>query len=194
MKKEQRPYQVIEQLRAIRFPIRQEIMDCLYANGSSTVPQLAKHLGVTPESLYPHIRYLQKVRLIQVTGERQTPRRPATLYNIAIRKQPMRYDLTDPEKRACYVDIAQAILRLTARDWEAAVLAGDVTVEGSKRDLNVGRLTAWLSDSELILFNQKIREIVQLIQKSKPAPDKRLLAVTFAIAPLGHRHKSGDES
>ena len=55
------PYGTLEQLQAIRSPVRQEILDHIYANGPATIAVIAALLSVSPESLYFHIQALVRV-------------------------------------------------------------------------------------------------------------------------------------
>ena len=181
------PYGTLEQLQAIRSPVRQEILDHIYANGPATIADIAALLSVSPESLYSHIQALARVGSLHRCDTRATGKRPAAVYDVVPRLQRVQYDLTDAKKTAACLDITRAILRLTARDWEAALAGDDVTVDGPLRNLWAGRLTAWLDDDEVADLNTHFEAMVNLMRGSRPGPGKRLLAVTFASTPLQHR-------
>lgn len=182
-------YGKLLQLKAIRYPIRQEIIDILSATGPSTIPELAALMSVRPESLYIHVRVLVDAGLVHKCAQRRTRKRPAGVYELVFQKRSILYDLNDTDKVAAYQEITKAILRLSARDSTAAFESGQAISSGEKRNLWVGRIVGWLSNKELSEVNEHIQALARLFQQSQPGPGKQMLAWTHALSPLTRRHE-----
>ena len=60
------------QIEALASPARQEVADGLQAIGPCSIADLADLLGRAPDSLYYHVRKLEKVGLVVARGTRET--------------------------------------------------------------------------------------------------------------------------
>jgi DNA-binding transcriptional ArsR family regulator len=72
--------QTVEELKALRSPIRLRILSLLQKLGEASVSILADRIGLKAESLYYHIHILEKRGLIEISRQRETGRRPETFY------------------------------------------------------------------------------------------------------------------
>src|SRR5262245_59943954 len=70
------------QLAAISSPVRQEILDGVQALGPGSIAEVAKLLGRPADSLYYHVRTLERLGLLVRTGERRNGRRDEALYDV----------------------------------------------------------------------------------------------------------------
>lgn len=72
--------QTVEELKALRSPIRFRLLNLLLKFGEASVSILADRVGIKPESLYYHVHVLESAGLITPARERVTGRRPETIY------------------------------------------------------------------------------------------------------------------
>ena len=68
------------QIAALKAASRQEVMDVLATMGTVSIAELAVALGRPADSLYYHIRILQRVGLVQASGSRESGGRTEKLY------------------------------------------------------------------------------------------------------------------
>ena len=70
----------VEELRALRSPIRIRVLNLLQKLGEASVSILADRIGIKTESLYYHVNVLLDIGLIELSRERETGRRPEAIY------------------------------------------------------------------------------------------------------------------
>lgn len=174
-----------EQIRALRSPVRQEIVDTVQSLGTCSVADVARELGRHADGLYYHFRSLVRVDLLRPAGERRGEGRREALYSTRSPDHTMRlhYDPDDPENAAAVLGVIAGMLRMTERDF-ARAFGPEAETEGPERNLWAGRVRAWLSDRDLVEVNRLLGELHAIFERSK-APDRdRLHAFTFVIAPI----------
>jgi hypothetical protein len=76
-------------------------------------------------------------------------------------------------------------VRSAERSFRRAFAAGEVTVEGPRRNLRAGRRTAWLTATELQTLNQYVERIHALFGQGVPRRrGARLHEFTYVLAPV----------
>ena len=172
-----------DQLRALASPLRQEIVDALQASPQgSTIAALAQRLNRRPDSLYFHLRALQRVALVRRIGHTGVGRDRAALYALPDRPARIAYP---PAKRSGHLaPVLDAILRLARRDVRRALALPAVRAEGDSRQLWVARARGWLRPDQLARANALLNELFDLLNQSPPAPDTEPIALAFALTPL----------
>lgn len=126
----------VDQLKALKSQTGLRVLMGLEEAGPCSVGELAAHLGLKAESLYYHVRRLERTGLVRETERRQVGRREEAVYDVVSRRM-----LMDPEARSPgFLDalgkIYAATLRRIGRQLEDA-LAGERSRKGPCRNAQV---------------------------------------------------------
>lgn len=171
------------QLECLTSSARQEILSALETAGPSTVADVARLLGRPADGLYHHIRALRAVGLVVEVGTVRCGKRPGAQYDVAFRPLRVRHDLESESGRDVARRIGAAVLRSASGDVDACFAGGQGTLEGSGRDLRVGRLTGWLSSEDLVELNSLVDRAFELMRQG-PEAGRSLKALSVSMAPL----------
>jgi DNA-binding transcriptional ArsR family regulator len=116
-----------KQLRALRTPIRQEIVRTLSREGACTVRELAGELGREPAALYYHVHALVGAGIAKEKGKREVGTRSESVYSLVAPR--IVIDRRERSKAflAALGDLQRATLRTAERE-----LAGNLTTRGNK--------------------------------------------------------------
>jgi len=174
-----------EQIRALRSPVRQEIVDTVQSLGACSVAEIARELGRPADGLYYHLAALLRVGLLEEAGSRRHRGCEEVLYAPRSPQRPMRlhYAPEDPENVEAVLGVVASMLRMTERDFAGAYRPGAVT-EGPKRNLWAARVKGWLSDEDLREVNRLLAEVAAIFARNKEPGRDRLHAFTFVNVPL----------
>ena len=174
----------VEQLAALSSPARCRIAETLSAYGPSSVREIAARIDRVPESLYYHVRALEKVGLVVLDGRRKAGRRQEAVYRlvaprlVADRKQ-RSIAYKDALARSC-----DAFMRLASRDHRAAIDRGFLALDGPRRNLSVRRRTARLSPTDLARLNRLIDRAFDLLEKRDQTDGGERCGLTVVLTPL----------
>jgi DNA-binding transcriptional ArsR family regulator len=169
------------QVRALRSPARQEVVDALESAGPSSAAELARLLGKAPDGLYFHLKALVKVGLVEEREQRKNGRHVAAVYDLPAR--PLRLGYEKPVKRSDVVGVVKGALRLSLRDFERGLAAGAETTPG-KRVLWGGRAKGWLSPQEVERVNELLSEVQAIVRQGRPREGARAVSLGFVLAPV----------
>lgn len=173
------------QMRALAAATRQEIVDVLPRMGTISVAELAAALGRPADSLYFHLRILQRVGLIRSAGSRPAARRREALFRAAGPELSLSYRPGNKGNAQEVNPIIASMLRLGIRDFHNAFKDADASVSGPYRELWALRRTAWLSRSQIARVNRYIHKLMH--EMAMPRRNGRLYAVTLVLTPLTRR-------
>lgn len=173
-----------DQIQALAAPARQEIIDALISSGPASATDIAAALGRAADSLYYHIRKLEKVGLVVVVETRRCGRRDEAVYDVPGRPMRIDYDLSDRRVAAAVVDIMGAMLRITQRDFSEAVAEGTAKIGGPHRNLWGGRVKGWISKAGLREINRHLRRVSEIVLSPDREAEGGLHSLTFVLTPL----------
>lgn len=176
----------VRQIQLLASPLRQAIVDVLEASGPQSVTELARLLGRAPDALYHHLRLLSRGGLLRSEQRPGTRGRRCAVYALTAKRMRLRYDPSDKQNRAAMSAVAASMLRDASRAF-AKAMTRDPVVSGRRRNLWVGRRTAWLAPSELERLNELLHLMVRLMEQGKrTARRTKMYALTFALVPFGN--------
>lgn len=180
-----KPYliETLPQLRALRSPARQEVLDAVQAAGPCSIAELGSLLGRAPDSLYYHVKSLLRLGLLTETPSGRP--RPATLLDVPGRPMRIRYRPDPASRRALQAAVA-SMLRLTARDFTGGLQSPLATTEGPARNLWAARVKGRLTPAQTARLSALLHEASQLVVEASRSPHARnpLLAFTFCLTPI----------
>jgi len=174
----------LDQIRMLASGVRQEILDALQASGPLTARQLARLLGRAPDSLYYHLKKLVSVDLVRHRKPGPKERNSEARFELPSGPWHIQYDVDDPESVSAMARVVVTLLRVTGRNYRRALAFKGIVPYGPKRNVSSGRTIGWVTEEELAAINAKTQEILEILQKSKPPPDSRLVGFTHAITLL----------
>lgn len=170
------------QWRALRSPLRIELIQHLRASGPSTVAELAHWLGHGPVSLYYHIRTLERVGIVSACGARRGRRQREALYDLSA--QDFVYDLDTRHGEQNLRRVCTAILRMTQRDLKRTVSSGEFSLLIESRRMVAGRRTCWLTHADRTRVLRHIDSIKRIVDGSRPRPRAARHSFTIFLLPL----------
>ncbi len=182
-----KPYliETLPQLRALRSPARQEVLDAVQAAGPCSIAELGALLGRAPDSLYYHVRSLTRLGLLIETPSGRA--RPAALLDVPGRPMRIRYKPDAASRRALQAAVA-SMLRLTARDFAGGLGSPAASAEGANRNLWAARVKGRLSPAQTARLSALLYEASQLLVNASSAARSGktgpLLALTFCLTPV----------
>lgn len=173
--------------RAIVAPLRQEIVDALDAAGPCSIARLAELIGRPADSLYFHLRKLEKVGLVVETERRREGRHVFRMYDVPSHPVSLRYG--DPIRAADLTGIARSAFRAAAKDFAAAASDPEVVrTTGRERELWMARAKGWLTPAELARANDLLGQLLTLVRaansRAGQRANTRLFGITFGLAPV----------
>ena len=181
-----------KQMTSLRAASRQETLDALASMGPVSVPELAAVLGRPPDSLYYHIRILQKVGLVQDAGVRECEGRKERLVRAVAPDLRLSYVPGSGGNAEEVTAIVDSMLRLTSRDFEDAFQNENTVVEGPDRELWAARTIGWLTKDQLVEMNRRITQLLQMMITSPPRSGEQLFALSVVMTPLQRSKENHD--
>lgn len=186
------------QLEALGSPARQEVVDGLQALGPCSIAELAESLGRAPDSLYYHVRKLERVGLVVQRGSRGTGVRREALYDTPGRVV-LDHDPGTARERRRLSRLVGGALRIAERDFNAALASGRAVYRrGPRRNAWCGRIKGWLTPRELAAVREHLEAASQLLVRGRKRPGAQLHALAFVLAPVApstrgrRRPRNGD--
>jgi DNA-binding transcriptional ArsR family regulator len=178
------PLRETRQIRALRSPARQEIVDGLQALGPSSIAELGASLGRAPDSLYYHVRALERVGLIVESGARRSGARTELLYDTPGRLV-LDYEPRTAAERRALVQLTRSVLRIAERDLNRAIDEGRARYSQSgDRNAWCARVKGWLAPRELAALRKHLEAASRLLVRGRKRPGAELHSLAFALAPL----------
>jgi len=171
-----------EDIRALASPMRQRVVDRVEALGPCTVRELASSLDVAADSLYYHVRRLQRIGLLSVAERRNGNGRLEAL--LRVRRYHIAYDLARPRNARAVQDVGRTIVRQSQRDFALGVSHPRATPRGPLRNLWALRLEASLGAHDLRRINGHLAAILKVLRRSRRAAPEGLTAVSWVLAPI----------
>lgn len=175
----------LSDLRVLKSPVRQEIMDTIQACGTCSIADIARELGRPTDGLYYHFRKLIEAGLIVAEGKRKTVRREEVLYRTRYPNKALKikYQSDNEEFKQATVDAVTCICRIAAGDFEKGIEMERAVSTGALRNILGGRQKGWLSKSDVRKFNILLKQLNALFDQKK-ADNRKLFALTLVIAPV----------
>ena len=189
----------VQYLRALSSPARLEVVEGLQLCGPSSVAELARRLGRAADSLYYHLRELEKVGVVERNGITPAPRghggRRGVIFRLSGNIVGSNTTGEDEKERRALGEMASAVLRLTDRNVGLA-LAGPAPMRPGPgfEDLPiVQRTKAWLTPQDLTELTKLLGAVDDFLRaRSEPGPPsetepRTLCSWTTALTTLPAR-------
>lgn len=152
-------------LGALASPLRQDILVVLESAAPLSVADLGRRIGRRPDTLYHHLKELERAGLVRREGRASTGGRPADAWRIT--QSPLRVRAADPRK----VDLEHAgrvvgvLTRSALRDYRAALARA--RAEGGPQPWGM-RALVWLDAAELAALRQELWDLLIRLRRREP--------------------------
>jgi DNA-binding transcriptional ArsR family regulator len=179
-----------EGIRLLGSAVRLDLLDYLESTGPATVSELAGALGRPADTLYYHIRLLRAAGiLVRCDGDGKDREGRGMLLDLSSDNAAVRYR-QQPEIVEALADMVSTLLRNTGRRFRAAMAgeAGDVSLEGPRRNVWAARVRGRLTEEELREVNEAIERVVAIFHRGRERRGTpvhgRLHEVSMVLVPL----------
>ena len=172
------------QLDVMSSPVRSEIIEVMTRLGECTAAEIAERMERSVESLYHHLKQLQRVGIVGVAQRRKGKRQIERVF--ALQATDFRIDDSKrtPSFRRALLRMSRTHLRLAMRQMEASIERNTQTLDGTWATHRVGRDLVTLSDEALAELNRRLTELhVWLGEVDDPQAPHRI-ALTMAMCDV----------
>lgn len=170
-------------LRALRTPLRREILETLMRLRTASVKDLARELGRAPAALYYHVHELARVGLVREVEKRPAGKRLESVYEPVASR--IKIDRTVRKRRfiEALLDLQRSTLRAAERELARALESGRVT--GASTSLF--RASARLRPKAAGRARKMLAELVRFIAENDDPDAADTYAITAALVPVERR-------
>ena len=171
-----------EQLRALRTPLRQEIVQAFMRLGACTVGELADELGREPATLYYHVHALEEAGIAVETDKRRGGGRPESVYSLVAERIMIDRKETSRPFLSAVADLQRATLRTAERELAAALEPRDP--KGSVDSPTLLRLVFRLKPQDATRITKMLHELVEFLAENDDADAETAHSLTVAFVPV----------
>ncbi len=166
----------LDQLRALKSPIRQYIVTNMEFQQECSVSELAERLNCSQESLQFHIKKLLDVGLIKVSGKRYVNKRTEALYQLIARS------LTPDKKSKCQryrsvlAEVYAACFRIAGREISRQL------THGTDPEFSVAQMKFCFSPKIAKEVVRRFDELKEFMKNNQDSGSGESHLVTFSMS------------
>lgn len=168
----------VEQVRALRTPIRQRVLSALQELGPCSVREVAETLGWKPASLYYHVKQLVDVGLAAEVDQRPAHHRSEAIYEAVAREVEVDPTIRTPTFLDALWDTYRAALRACER-WLERALQAEHAGTGPRRDTAVRQWIIRLAPEHVDELRKRIEDLDRFIAENDNAEAADRYALTL---------------
>ncbi len=174
----------VDQMEALASPVRHQIHLAMEMLGRCSVNQLAERMNRVPETLYYHIRRLEKVGLVEQVANRVVGAREEAIYQLKAKRLRVDPSQTSPRFIRAMAKGSRSLLRFAERSFEQALVRKAERRLIPKRSLRIEQLAVRLSTQDLAELNKRLDSVQEFLFDADQADGKQMYVVTISTAPL----------
>lgn len=179
------------QIEALASPARQEVVDSLAVSGAVSIAELASDLGRAPDSLYYHVRQLERVGLVVQRGARSVGARNEVLYDVPGARMVIDREPRSPAEQRALLRVVTSALRGAERELRSALESGRAIYRRcAQRNAWAARVKGWLDADELAEVREHLDAIAAILLRGKQRPGAKLHTITHVLTPLEPTQRS----
>ena len=168
-------------LGALASPLRQDILVVLESAAPISVAELARRIGRRPDTLYPHLRVLERAGLVRSAGSDSTGGRPGSVWRVAANPIRVSAHGTTGANTRHAIRLVGAMSRAGARDFQHAFKR---FVAGQGPKPSAKRWCIWLAPAELAALEKSLEELIQRYRAFAPGDGRSPHIVTWLHASV----------
>ncbi len=170
------------QLRALRTPLRQEMVRTFSRLGACTVRELADELRREPATLYYHVHALVDSGIVRETGKRKAGTRPESVYSLVAERILIDRKETSGPFLSALSDLQRATLRTAEKELEVALKARDPKKAGDAPTLL--RIASRLKPQDAARATKMLHELVEFLAENDDSETGDTYSLTAAFTRL----------
>ncbi|MBN2564926.1 MAG: helix-turn-helix transcriptional regulator [Candidatus Eisenbacteria bacterium] len=172
------------QLRAIRTPLRQELLQTVISLGTASVKALSEATGRPPASLYYHVHELEAAGLIARAERRPSGGRPEATYRAVADRILVDRDVRSPAFAKALADLHRATLNKADREIADALRRERIGGAPEGEAVVLLRLSACLSKADAQEARRRLHELAEFMGERRQERGEEELALTAAMVRL----------
>lgn len=177
----------VEQMEALASPVRFQIHLAMEMLGVCSVNELAERMDREPETLYYHLRLLERVGIVVRAGSRAAAGREEALYRLMGRRLRIDPRQRSPRFLRAMARSCGALLRYAERTFVRSLRRPAFLRGGSTRTRRMEQVVVRLPEPALAELNERLDELQDFLSAADERDADAVYAVTVCVAPVGTR-------
>lgn len=169
-------------LGALASPTRLDMVVILESTPTISVADLARRLGKRPDSLYHHLRTLQRAGLAQPERGRSTGGRPAAVWRLRVKSVRVATRNLAARHVPHAERVAGVVARSGLRDYRRALRRA---VAGAGPTPRYQRSCLWLTSAEREALQEALLQMVYRIRARRPRAGRTPHVLTLLLSETG---------
>lgn len=178
------------QVRALASGVRASLVEALLTRGPAPVRVLAAHLARSPESLYHHLRILERAGIVRVDSIRPVGRTKEAIYALVSTRLRLDRSKSSPAMRRARASAGAAMMGAATRRLRAAINAGLDEGDAQSKRARIETVIVRLSPEARRELHACVDALWAFLREHA-ASEGEGCAVTVAIAPAGSPGQRG---
>lgn len=171
-------------LGALVSPVRQDVLLLLENAAPLSAAELARRLGKRPDTLYHHLRALERAGLVRSVGRPSTGGRPGRVWRTVTPTLRVRSKGLTRAGATHVARIVRTLARSSVRDFTRALHR---SVGGARPSPRAGRTLVWLSPTERRSLEAELRALAARHHGRKPGGKREPYVLMTLLASLEDR-------
>jgi len=182
-----------DQWEAVCSGPRLEILTTLEALGPSSIAEIAVWIDRPPDTLYHHVRRLERAAIVRQIDSRKVGRHVEAVFDLAADELDFDIDIEAGRNLDRLERILKAHLKRAERLFVAAANARmiDFGDESGTRNAHLRGRQAWLTPEDLVEVNELVARLRAVFDRGRAPGQGELHAYTIVMSPI-HRSRPAD--
>lgn len=178
------------QVRALRTPLRQEMVHAMGRLGSCSVKELASELRRAPAALYYHVHALEEAGIVRKSGQRSAGTQTEGVYELSAERVVLDRKARSRGYTSALADIHRTTLRAAERELVRSLEHSARLKESPADSMAVLRLSARLGPSDQARVREMLLELAEFIGERDDPEASAEFALTTTFVKLAPRDAS----
>ena len=174
----------VAQMEALTSPVRHQIHLAMEMLGECSVNELAERMGRVPETLYYHIRRLEKAGIVEQVDHRIVTNREEAIYQLKAKSLKVDPTKSSPRFLKAMTKGCGSLLRFAQRSFVRALESGADRRSSPKRSIRIEQVTVRLSAGNLAQLNERLNSLQEFLADADEPDEQKMYVITIATAPL----------
>ena len=176
-------------LGALVSPVRQDVLELLESAAPQSAADLARRLGKRPDTLYHHLRALERAGLVRAEGRPSTGGRPGRVWRPVTPTVRVRSTGLTRAGARRVEQIVRSMARSSVRDFSRAL---HESVAGARPSPKAARTVLWLTPAERERVERDLRALAARHRGRKPGGARQPFVLMTLLATLEDRHGAAE--
>jgi DNA-binding transcriptional ArsR family regulator len=173
-----------DQLDALVSPVRNQIHLHMEILGECTIGQLAESMRREPESLYYHIRRLERVGIVVETEKKWTGGRSEAVYALAGKRIMVDQKQTSPRFLKSMARGIRTLLRYSERCLERSLTNPNTRRGGTGRNFRIEQQVVRLNPADMKEVQLRLDALNEFLTNADDPDLDQYYSITIAISPV----------